>query len=155
MKRWSLPFVASVVVGFAFVGVSLSLARAAGAADDWEKMTLEQRKQVMKTKVLPELKKAFQSVNPKRYQTFTCATCHGDGATTGKFKMPNPKLPKLPAPTDRDGFMALQQKKPEVFKFMETVVKPSVARIIGVPEWSPGNPKGFGCFACHTSGAAI
>jgi hypothetical protein len=50
-------------------------------------------------------------------------------------------LPKLPAPTDRDGFVALQQKKPEVVKFMETVVKPTVAGILGLPEWSQQNPK--------------
>ncbi len=166
MKHWSALSLALVAVAFAFLGTSLSLPGAATAADpapaaeagaaakvDWEKMTFDQRKKLMKAKVLPEMKKAFQAVNPKRYQNFTCATCHGDGATTGKFKMPNPKLPKLPAPTDRDGFMALQQKKPEVFKFMETVVKPTVAGIIGLPEWSPQNPKGFGCFACHTSGA--
>lgn len=166
MKRPSFNSLAFPAIVFAFLAVSLLSNGRARAADpaapaeaaaaktvDWERMTFDERKKLMKAKVLPELKKAFQSVNPKRYEKFTCATCHGDGATTGKFKMPNPKLPKLPAPTDRDGFMALQQKKPEVFKFMETVVKPTVAGIVGVPEWSPQNPKGFGCFACHTSGA--
>ena len=165
MKRWSALSLALVAVALAFVGTSLSLPGAASAADpapaaaeaaatkvDWETMTFDQRKRLMKAKVLPQLKKAFQAVNPKRYDKFTCATCHGDGAATGKFKMPNPKLPKLPAPTDRAGFEALQQKKPEVFKFMETVVKPTVAGILGLPEWSPQSPKGFGCFACHTSG---
>ena len=44
----------------------------------------------------------------------------------------------------------LEQKKPEIFKFMETVVKPKVAELVGVPEWSPQNPKGVGCFTCHT-----
>jgi hypothetical protein len=169
MKRSSLPSsLPASLPSFAslFLAVCLSSAGTARAADpappaeadaaktaDWDKMTLDQRKKLMKAKVLPEMKEAFQAVNPKRYQNFSCATCHGDGATTGKFKMPNPKLPKLPAPTDRDGFMALQQKKPEVVKFMETVVKPTVAGIIGLPEWSPQNPKGFGCYACHTSGA--
>ena len=125
---------------------------AAGKAD-WDKMSTDERKKLMKTQVLPEMKKTFQAVNPQRYKSFSCATCHGDGATSGTFKMPNPKLPKLPAPTDQAGFMALQQKKPEVFKFMETMVKPKVASILGLPEWSPQNPKGFGCFACHTSQA--
>ena len=40
-------------------------------------------------------------------------TCHGDKAVENKFKMPNAELPKLPAPTDRAGFMALMQKKPD------------------------------------------
>lgn len=167
MKRSSVHSLAFLAVSLAFLAVSLSSGGTARAADpaspaeaapakpvDWEKMTVDERKKLMKAKVLPELKKAFQAVNPKHYEKFTCATCHGDGATTGKFKMPNPKLPKLPAPTDRDGFMALQQKKPEVVKFMGTVVKPTVAGILGLSEWSPQNPKGFGCYSCHTSGAA-
>lgn len=165
MKHPSVKSLALVAAAVASFGFSLSFASDVRAADpsasgeaaggnrvDWEKMSFEDRKKLMKAKVLPELKTAFQAVNPKRYEKFSCATCHGDGATTGKFKMPNPKLPKLPAPTDREGFMALQKKKPEIFKFMETVVKPTVAGIIGLPEWSPENPKGFGCFACHTSG---
>jgi mono/diheme cytochrome c family protein len=165
MKQGSVKsFVLFAVVS---LGLSLSFAGAVRAADpapsgeaagankvDWDKLSFDERKKLMKAKVLPELKQAFQAFNPKRYEKFTCATCHGDGATTGKFKMPNPKLPKLPAPTDRDGLMALQKKKPDVFKFMETVVKPKVAGIIGLHEWSMENPKGFGCFACHTSGAA-
>jgi hypothetical protein len=119
---------------------------------DWESMSFEQRKKLMKSSVLPELKKAFQTFDAKKYQKFTCATCHGDGATDGKFKMPNAKLPKLPPPTDRAAFAALQAKKPEVVKFMGTVVTPKVAQLLGLSEWSPQNPKGFGCYACHTSG---
>jgi len=167
MKPSSPQSLAFLTVTLTVLAVSLSSTGTASAADpappaeaaaaktvDWEKMTLDEKKKLMKAKVLPELKKAFQTVDPKRYKTFTCATCHGDGATTGKFKMPNPKLPKLPAPTDREGFMALQQKKPEVVKFMGTVVKPTVAGILGLSEWSPQNPKGFGCYSCHTSAAA-
>jgi len=131
-------------------------APAPGAAKkvDWEHMTFDERKKLMKSSVLPELKKAFQSFDPKKYKTFTCATCHGDGATDGKFKMPNAGLPKLPPPTDRAAFMALQQKKPEVVKFMGTVVTPKITGLLGLAEWSPQNPKGFGCYGCHTAEAA-
>ena len=115
---------------------------------DWEHMSFDERKKLMKTSVYPQLKKAFQAADPKRFQTFTCATCHGEGAKDGKFKMPNPALPKLPV--DHAGMTALEQKKPEIFKFMETVVKPKVAELVGLPEWSPQNPKGFGCYGCHT-----
>ena len=117
---------------------------------DWEHMSFDERKKLMKTSVFPELKKAFQVFDPKKYKTFTCATCHGEGATNGKFKMPNAALPKLPTPGDRVAMTALQQKKPEAFKFMETVVKPKVSELIGVPGWTPQNPKGVGCYTCHT-----
>jgi len=121
---------------------------------DWENMTEAAKKKYMKTTVLPEMKKAFQAYDAKTYKKFNCATCHGDGATDGKFKMPNPKLPKLPQPTDRAGFMALQQKKPDAVKFMGTVVKPKVAELLGLPEWSPQNTNGFGCYQCHTQEAS-
>jgi hypothetical protein len=147
----------------AFLSIALAYTGAASAADDapvatptdakkvdWANMSLDQRKKLMKTAVLPELKKDFQAFDAKKYKKFTCATCHGDGATDGKFKMPNAKLPKLPQPTDRAGFTALQEKKPEVVKFMGTVVTKKVAELIGLPEWSPQTPKGFGCYACHT-----
>jgi hypothetical protein len=157
----------SVLSGLAFLSLTLAYTGAGSAADtapaatptdatkvDWANMSFDQRKKLMKTSVLPQLKKAFQAFDSKKYEKFTCATCHGDGATDGKFKMPNAKLPKLPPPTDRAAFAALQQKKPEVVKFMGTVVTPKVAQLLGLPEWSPQNPKGFGCYACHTSADA-
>src|SRR6185295_12130849 len=62
----------------------------------WDAMTFEQRKAYMKATVFPKAKELFVAFDPVRYKEFSCATCHGDGATDGKFKMPNPKLPKLP-----------------------------------------------------------
>jgi hypothetical protein len=117
---------------------------------DWDKMSKAEKKKYMKSTVLPEMKKVFVAFDAKKFAKVTCATCHGDGATDGKFKMPNPKLPKLPQPTNRDGFMALNAKKPEMVKFMGTQVKPNIARLLGKPEWSPTNPTGYGCYGCHT-----
>jgi hypothetical protein len=117
---------------------------------DWEKMNADQRKKYMKTAVLPAMKKLFVGVD-KKYKSMTCLTCHGEKAADNKFKMPNPELPKLPAPTDRARFMALQQKKPDVVKFMGTQVKPAMANLLNIDEWTPTNPKGFGCYGCHTS----
>ena len=111
-----------------------------------------ERKKYMKTAVLPAMKKLFVGVD-KKYKSMTCMTCHGEKAVENKFKMPNAELPKLPAPTDRQGFMALQQKKPDVVKFMGTQVKPAMANLLNVDGWEPTNPKGFGCYGCHTSGA--
>jgi hypothetical protein len=125
----------------------------ARAKIDWEKMNQSQRKKYMKATVLPEMKKLFVGFD-KKYKDMTCMTCHGDKAVENKFKMPNADLPKLPGPTDRPGFMMLQQKKPEAVKFMGTQVKPAMAALLNVDEWSPTNPKGFGCYGCHTQMAA-
>lgn len=120
---------------------------------DWEHMSVPDKKKYMKTTVLPTMKPLFQTFDAKNFKKFTCATCHGEGATNGKFKMPNEKLPKLPQPTNRAGFMALQQKKPDAVKFMGTVVKPKMAELLGLPEWTPQAPTGFGCYQCHTKEA--
>jgi len=125
----------------------------ARAKIDWEKMNEGQRKKYMKATVLPEMKKLFVGFD-KKYKSMTCMTCHGEKAVENKFKMPSAELPKLPAPTDRPGFMALQQKKPDAVKFMGTQVKPAIANLLNVDEWTPTNPKGFGCYGCHTQEGA-
>jgi cytochrome c553 len=117
---------------------------------DWEHMSKAERKKYMKSTVFPKMKATFQEFDAKAYKSFSCATCHGKKATETNFKMPNPELPKLPQPTDRAGFMAIQQKKPEAVKFMGTKVKPQMAELLGLPEWTPQNPNGFGCYECHT-----
>ena len=91
-------------------------------------MDANAKKKYMKSTVLPEMKKLFVAVDKKHYSNMGCQTCHGEKAVENKFKMPNPSLPKLPQPTDRAGFMALQQKKPDIVKFMGTQVKPTMAR---------------------------
>jgi hypothetical protein len=123
---------------------------AAGKKIDWEKMDVAAKKKYMKGTVLPTMKKLFVAFDKKNYSKMNCETCHGKKAVENKFKMPSAELPKLPQPTDRAGFMALQQKKPEAAKFMGTQVKPTMAALLGKPEWQPTNPEGFGCYQCHT-----
>jgi mono/diheme cytochrome c family protein len=127
---------------------------AAGKKIDWAKMDENAKKQYMKKTVLPTMKKLFVAFDKKKYSAMNCQTCHGKEAVEKKFKMPSAELPKLPQPTDRAGFMALQQKKPEAAKFMGTQVKPTMAALLGKTEWSPTTPEGFGCYQCHTKEAA-
>lgn len=120
----------------------------AKAKIDWDKMTKDERKKYMRATVLPAAKKTFAAYDAKKYSKVTCATCHGEGATTnGTFKMPNPELPKLPKTPE--GFKELADKKPDMMKFMGQTVKPSVAALLGEEQWTPQNPKGFGCIGCH------
>ena len=127
---------------------------AAGKKIDWAKMDENAKKKYMKSTVLPTMKKLFVAFDKKKYSSMNCQTCHGEKAVENKFKMPSAELPKLPQPTDRAGFMAVQQKKPEAVKFMGTEVKPTMAALLGKTEWSPTAPDGFGCYACHTKEAA-
>jgi hypothetical protein len=125
---------------------------APGSTVHWEKLDMKARGKYMKTTVLPEMKKVFAAFDP-RYSKMKCETCHGANPQEHRFEMPNPALPKLPPPTDRAGFLALQQKKPEIAKFMGAQVKPHMAALLGLVEWNPATPKGFGCYACHTQEA--
>ena len=68
----------------------------------------------------------------------------------GTYKMPNADLPMLPA--SARGFKELRERSPEMVTFMSTRVKPTVAALLGLPEYSPANPQGFACFNCHMKG---
>jgi len=111
-------------------------------------MRLPERKEYMKAVVLPNMKANFTEFDAETYGSMNCATCHGDGAKTGKFDMPNPQLPKLPA--DEAGFNVLNQKKPDVMKFMAGKVLPAMAHLVGELPYNPKTKQGFGCFECHT-----
>jgi len=115
----------------------------------WADMVKDQRIEYMKSIVLPRMKQAFTNFSPDRFSKMNCVTCHGDSATDGSFKMPNPALPKLPSTPD--GFKQLAQEKPAVFDFMKNEVKPKMAALLGVPEWNPETKSGFACLDCHTT----
>jgi hypothetical protein len=114
----------------------------------WSAMSKDQRKDYMRAVVAPRMKDVFVAFDRSRYSNFSCATCHGDGAADGSFKMPNPRLPVLP--NTPDGFRRLMADKPAIMEFMGKHVKPTMAQLLGEPEFNPETKTGFGCMECHT-----
>lgn len=109
-------------------------------------MNREQKIEHMKKVVMPKLGAVFKEFNAKEFAEFNCATCHGAGAKSGKFTMPNPDLPKL----NVDGmFKKHMDKKPAVTKFMMEKVTPEMVATLGVAPYDPKTHQGFGCFGCH------
>lgn len=123
---------------------------AADSTIDWKKMSHDDKKDYMKTVVLPRMRKIFRSFDSSRFEKIRCKTCHGDGVVNESYKMPNEKLPKLP--NSAEGWKKLSQTKDSVImKFMSTTVKPKMAELLGLTPFDPQtNPKGFGCHNCHT-----
>lgn len=116
----------------------------------WKDMTKKQHGKYMAAVVVPKMKEIFQAHDAKLYASFDCDTCHGKGATTGTFTMPNPDLPVLPG--DPAGFQALAKEHPDVVAWMSTKVKPTMATLLGKEELDMKNPKPdtVGCGTCHT-----
>lgn len=112
-----------------------------GEGKPWDQRTKEQKIATMKHVVMAKMGPAFKGVDGKRYEEFTCATCHGVGARDHSFAMPNPQLPKL----DK----AAIEKNPEMTKFMKDVVVPAMAKAVGEEPYNPETKKGFGCGECH------
>ena len=115
-------------------------------APAWKDMNHDQKMEHMKKVVFPAMKTEFAAVDAERYGSMTCGTCHGDGATSGTFKMPNPSLPRL---TVADSFKKHMDKSPEVTKFMMQTVVPKMAEMLGTHPYDPKTQAGLGCFACH------
>ena len=109
----------------------------------FDKLDHEQRIAFMKQKVMPAMTPIFQGHDPKDFAEFGCQTCHGPDAKEGHFDMPNPGLPKL-------NFKDMSNFKKDDLDWMAKQVAPTMANLLGEPLWSPENPTGFGCLACHT-----
>jgi len=114
----------------------------------WETMTHEEKLAYMKDAVLPAEAPLFREYDSKRFAEIKCRTCHGAGADDGTYRMPNPALPQV-VPGE---IYAMEKTDPKVFRFMQDVLVPRTAALLGMPEWSHKTMSGFGCFRCHPIG---
>lgn len=126
------------------------LSAKADSTMDWKKMSHDDKKDFMKTVVMPRMRKEFRAFDSVRFEKIMCKTCHGDGVANESYKMPNAKLPKLP--NSAEGWKKLSSTKDSVImKFMANTIKPKMAELLGLTPFDPqSNPKGFGCHNCHT-----
>jgi cytochrome c553 len=109
----------------------------------FDSLPKEKKVEIMSTKVVPNVGKDFKEFDAKRFATFGCATCHGPK----KNEDPHKVLPKLTM--SNGGFEKMQQKKPEIVKFMSEKVVPDMANALGEKPFDPATKQGFGCAGCH------
>lgn len=100
----------------------------------------------MVSNVLPIAAEDFRGYDAERFPTFTCAGCHGDNAEEVHYELPSAQLPRLPA----HGTPQWEQMSGgPAYRFMNDVVTPTMATLIGEERMSAEHPDGFGCFDCH------
>ncbi len=106
----------------------------------WAEMDAFEREMYMVGKVLPIMQEVFRAHDPERYAELACETCHGEDMREVQFRMPSPRMYRIP----REGTPAYQSMLdtfgPTV-RFMQTEVTPKMAAIMGQPELS--------CASCH------
>jgi len=117
---------------------------------EWTTWSHDKKKDYMKATVVLAEKGLWAEYDPVRFANFTCKNCHGSGAADGAYRMPNPDLPKWPG--GADAFRELKERNPKALFFMQQVVVPVTARLIGVKEFDFASHTGFSCFQCHTRG---
>jgi hypothetical protein len=113
----------------------------------WPTWSHEKKLAYMKQTVMPAEKEIFSRFEPVRFAYLTCETCHGQSARDGTYKMPNPDLPHLVG--GKQGFMELAEKQPETLRFMQSVVVPETAHLLGYPAFDMEKHVGFSCYQCH------
>ena len=113
----------------------------------WPTWSHAQKLAYMKQAVLPAEKEVFARFEPVRYASLSCETCHGQSARYGDYTMPNPDLPHLVG--GKAGFVELATKQPETLRFMQQVVVPETARLLGYPPFDMEKHVGFSCYQCH------
>ena len=114
-----------------------------GAELVWkDDMPTKEKAEFMKQKVMPAMSKTFQEYDAKKYEKFSCKTCHG------KDMKPKP-IEALPELHFKAGKLTEADTNPDIVKFMHDKVAPQMADIFGKKPYDPATKEGFGCNGCH------
>lgn len=105
----------------------------------WQAMDFAERSRFMSEVVTPTMRALFVESDAERYASFSCASCHGAGATDGTFAMPSSDLPVLGGSSAG----ANDPQKQRMTDFMRNLVKPKMAELLGDSE--------LRCGKCHPS----
>jgi len=110
----------------------------------WEEMIVADKEFYMIGKVNPIMKELFTGYDAEEFGDFDCVTCHGEEMREINFKMPAPSMYIVP-PEGTPGHRGMLSTFPEEVKFMQEVVTPSMAKLLGI--------ESFTCAGCHPSEA--
>ncbi len=113
----------------------------------WHDMNEQARIDWMVSNVLPIAAEDFRAYDAERFANMSCETCHGDNAEAVHYELPSAQLPRLAAPGSPQWE---QMTHSPGYAFMNDIVTPTMATLVGEERYSAEHPDGFGCFECHT-----
>jgi hypothetical protein len=114
-----------------------------GREKAWAELDHDERMEHMAVVVMPRMRSVFQGHDSERFAEFTCATCHGGGANSGEFHMPNPDLPQLDA---ANLYKQHRKESPDMVKLMWKEVEPAMGEALALTYGFGGEIE---CGSCH------
>jgi hypothetical protein len=112
----------------------------------WKEMSIEQRREHMRSVVLPRATAVFRAWRPDRFAQVDCTLCHGRGAEIGNFQMPTDHLPRLSG----DALLGPEfEKHPDTTRLKLDRLVPEMSDALGLKSFSIITRTGFGCYSCH------
>jgi len=112
----------------------------------WSEMSHEDRGSDMVMRFEPAFRVMFQAHDAEEYADFDCASCHGDDMEEREYAMPSAHLPPVPPP-GTDAYRQMSEQAPEVMRFMEEDVTPTMQTMLGTGAT-------FTCTGCHPAAPA-
>lgn len=144
MRRalWSLPLL-SLLIPLAACGPHGKTGIPEGRDQAWSELDESARMEHMAAVVMPRMQAIFQGHDPDRFADFGCATCHGSGASSGDFAMPNKELPRLDA---SNLYKKHRKESPKLVKLMWKEVEPAMGEALAETYGFDGY---VSCELCH------
>lgn len=118
------------------------------ADNEWRYLSFEQRHSQMTFLVHPTMMEHFQAFYKTSTPEITCASCHGENAEAAGYNLSNSKLKALKPSRVRTLYKTGATLSPEQL-FKRDDITPTMARLMGVPQYDPATGLGFSCFGCH------
>ena len=123
------------------------------SAEGWETMSHDDKAAWMAQEVVPRMEALFLAHDAERYASFSCRTCHGEGARNGDFAMPSASLPALHDTGTPEQHAMLEQYR-DTCTFMFQEVLPTMQTLLGAAPYDENTHEGFSCYSCHPHAGA-
>ena len=118
------------------------------ADNEWQYLSFEQRHAQMTFLIHPTMMEKFQAFYKTPNPELTCANCHGENAEVEGYNRANSDIEPLKPSRVRALYEAGVTLTP-LQRFKRDDITPTMARLMGVPQYDPATGLGFSCFGCH------